>query len=64
MINKIFWIQIYYKTVLVNFSKDNRMKMKNNNSKFRLNNINKINKTIKSLSFKSLMIYKISIVFK
>jgi len=64
MINKIFWIQIYYKTVLVNFSKNNRMKMKNNNSKFRLNNINKINKTIKSLSFKSLMIYKISIVFK
>ena len=62
MINKIFLIQIYYKTVLVNFSKDNRMKMKNNNSKFRLNNINKINKTIKSLSFKSLMIYKISIV--
>ena len=64
MINKIFWIQIYYKTVQVNFSKDNRMKMKNNNKKFRLNNINKINKTIKSLSFKSLMIYKISIVFK
>ena len=41
MINnkKIFWIQIYYKTVSVNFSKNNRMKMKNNNSKFRLNNI-------------------------
>ena len=64
MINKIFWIQIYYKTVLVNFSKNNRMKMKNNNSKFRLNNINKIKKTIKSLLFKSLMICKISIVFK